>query len=219
MLQCSMTSFPSFKESWEVSNTYPAKSLTNPRSHTMFAKLQDFTADHKFNVEASLTLANTIFASAERLAALNLNTARSLLEQSTANFQALLGTKDVQSFVSLQAAQAQPAIDTAISYSRGIYEIAAETKEEIAKIVEVQVADTNAKVIDIVDKALKSAPAGSETAVASIRTAIAATNSAYDSMNKVARKFSEITEANVAAAGQVTLKAAGNISQKAKKAA
>lgn len=185
----------------------------------MFAKFQELTADHKFNVEASLTLAHTVFASAERLAALNLNVARSLLEQSTANFQALLDAKDVQTLVRLQAAQAQPTIDKAIAYSRGVYELATETKEEIAKIVEVQFADANTKVAGLVDKALKSAPAGSETAVANIRTAIDAASSAYDSINSVAKKFSAIAEANVTAASQATIKAASNITQMAKKAA
>ena len=185
----------------------------------MFTKIQDFTAENKFNIEASLTLANTIFASTERLAALNLNAARNLLEQSTANWKALLGVKDVQSFVSLQAAQAKPVIDNAIAYSRSIYEIATDTKEEIAKIVAVQVADVNTKVTNIVDKALKSAPAGSETAVATIRQAIGVANSAYDNMNNMAKKFSEIAEANVAAAGQATLKAADKVTQMAKKAA
>ena len=185
----------------------------------MFSKLQDFSAENRFNVEAGLTLANTIFASTERLAALNLNAARSLFEQSTANWKALLGAKDVQSFVSLQAAQAKPAIENAIAYSRGIYELATETKEELSKIVTVQVADANAKVTTIVDKALNSAPAGSESAVATVRQAIAVANSAYDNMTNIAKKFSEIAETNAAAAGQATLKAADKVTQMAKKAA
>jgi phasin family protein len=185
----------------------------------MFAKLQDFTADQKFNVEASVTLANTVFASAERLAALNLNTARSLLEQSVANFKALTGAKDVQSFVSLQAAQAQPAIANAIAYSRHLRNRHRNQAKKIAKIVEVQFADANAKVSGLVDKALKNAPAGSETAVAGIRTAINAANSAYDSMNKVAKQVAEIAEANATAAGEATLKAAANVTQMAKKVA
>ena len=57
---------------------------------------------NKSNVEAVLTLANTAFAHAERLAALNLNTARSMLEDGAANAKALLAVKDVQELVSLQ---------------------------------------------------------------------------------------------------------------------
>ena len=49
-----------------------------------------FAEANKASVEAMLTVANTVFASAERLAALNLNTARTLLEDSVANTKALL---------------------------------------------------------------------------------------------------------------------------------
>ncbi|HNB07330.1 MAG TPA: phasin family protein, partial [Thauera aminoaromatica] len=41
-----------------------------------FVTPEQFTAANKANIETLLTLANTAFASAERLAALNLNTAR-----------------------------------------------------------------------------------------------------------------------------------------------
>ena len=43
-----------------------------------FVTPEQFAAANKANVETLLTLANTAFASAERLSALNLNTARSL---------------------------------------------------------------------------------------------------------------------------------------------
>jgi hypothetical protein len=49
-----------------------------------------FAEANKASVEAMLTIANTVFASAERLAALNLNTARTMLEDSVANTKALI---------------------------------------------------------------------------------------------------------------------------------
>jgi phasin family protein len=185
----------------------------------MFTQFKNFTAENPFNFETSLTLANTVFASAERLAALNLSTARSLLDHSVANITALQGTKDVQSFVSLQSTQAQPAVELAMAYSRGFYEIATETKEEIAKIVEAQLADTKEKVSGLVDKALKSAPEGSDAAVAGVRKVIDMVNSAYDSMNQATKQATKIAEANVAAASDAAIKATTNATQKAKKAA
>ncbi|MCL1860301.1 MAG: phasin family protein, partial [Proteobacteria bacterium] len=67
-----------------------------------------FAASNKANIETLLSLTNSAFANAERLAALNLNTARSVLEDSVSNTKALLGTKDVQELVSLQASLIQP---------------------------------------------------------------------------------------------------------------
>jgi len=185
----------------------------------MFPQLKNFTAENPFNFEASLTLANTVFASAERLAALNLNTARSLLDQSLANIMALQGAKDVQTFVSQQSAQAQPTIDLAEAYSRGYLEIATETKEEIAKIIETQAVDTKAKVSALADKLLMTAPAGSDAAVAGVRKVIDMVNAAYDSMNQAAKQAAKIAEANVAAASDAALKGTTKSTQKAKKAA
>ena len=185
----------------------------------MFATPDQFASSNKANVEAILTLANTAFASAERLAALNLNTARTLLEDSVASTKALLGVKDIQGFVSLQSTLAQPAAEKAVAYSRSIYEIATQTQEEVSKIVESQFAETNKNVNSALDKAAKNAPAGSDVAVAAVKSAIAAANSAYDSMTKAAKQVAEITEANVAAATSATVKAVGSAGAKAKKAA
>lgn len=189
----------------------------------MFTAPEQFASANKANVEALLNLANTAFASAERFAALNLNTARSLLEDSVANTKALLGAKDVQELVALQSTLAQPSVEKAVAYSRSLYEIAAQTQEEISKIVEAQFTEANKNVATALDKAAKNAPAGSDVAVAAVKSAIAAANSAYDSISKAAKQVAEITEANVAAATNATVKAVGTASSaaaaKAKKAA
>ncbi len=186
----------------------------------MFATPEQLAGANKANVEAMLTLANTAFASAERLAALNLNTARAVLEDSVNNAKALLGAKDLQEAITLQATLAQPSVEKAVAYSRSVYEISAQTQEEFSKLVEAQFAEVNKNVASSLDKAAKSAPAGSDVAVAAVKSAIAAANSAYDTMSKAAKQVAEIAEANVAAATNATVKAVGAAATtKAKKAA
>jgi phasin family protein len=185
----------------------------------MFTTPEQLATTNKANVEAMLTLANTAFASAERFAALNLNTARAVLEDSVNNAKALLGAKDIQELVSLQATLAQPSVEKAVAYSRSVYEISAQTQEEFSKLAEAQFAEVNKNVASSLDKAAKSAPAGSDVAVAAVKSAIAAANSAYDTMSKAAKQVAEIAEANVAAATNATVKAVGAAQTKAKKAA
>jgi phasin family protein len=182
---------------------------------------EQFASANKANVETLLTIANTAFASAERLAALNLNTARAVLEDSVANAKALLAVKDVQQLVAMQTTLAQPAVEKAVAYSRSVYEIATQTQEELAKVVEGQFSEINKNVSVALDKAAKNAPAGSDVAVAAVKSAIAAANSAYDSMTKAAKQVAEIAEANVAAATTATVKAVGTgaAAPKARKAA
>ncbi|MEW5890710.1 MAG: phasin family protein [Pseudomonadota bacterium] len=188
----------------------------------MFATPEQLANANKANVEAMLTLANTAFASAERLAALNLNTARAVLEDSVNNAKALLGAKDVQEIISLQSNFAQPAVEKVVAYSRSVYEITSQTQDEFSKVVEAQFAELNKNLAALLDKAAKSAPAGADVAVAAVKSAIAAANSAYDSINKAAKQVAEIAEANVAAATNATVKAVGAAAAstpKAKKAA
>jgi phasin family protein len=184
----------------------------------MYNTPEQLASANKANVESILTLANTTFASAERLAALNLNTARNLLEDVVANAKSLMGAKDVQEFMNVQASLAQPAAEKAIAYSRSIYEIATQTQEELSKVIEAQFAEMNKNITSALDKAVKNAPAGSDVAVAAVKSAIAAANSAYDSMSKAAKQVAEIAEANVAAATNATVKAV-TTAPKAKKAA
>lgn len=182
----------------------------------MNATTEQLASANKANVETLLTIANTAFASAERFAALNLNTARAILEDSVASAKAVLAVKDVQHLVSLQTTLAQPAVEKAVAYSRSVYEIATQTQEELSRVVEGQFSELNKNVASALDKAAKNAPAGSEVAVAAVQSAIAAANSAYDSMTKAAKQVAEIAEANVAAATNATVKAVATSAAAAK---
>jgi phasin family protein len=155
-----------------------------------------------------MTVANTSLASAERLAALNLNTARAIFEDSAAGFNALLAVKDPQGLVALQAALAKPALEKAVAYSRGVYEIFAQSASGLSQIAEGQAAELKKNFTAAVDQSLKSAPAGSEAVVAAVKTAFAAADTAYDNLTKAAKQASATIEANVASANKLFAKAA-----------
>lgn len=191
--------------------------ITDLESLTMFNSPEQFAVANKAAVDSLLSLANTALASAERVAALNLNTARSVLEDGVANAKALMGAKDVQEAVSMQAGLAQPGVEKAVAYSRSVYEISAQAQEELSKALEAQFSEFQKQVASLLDTAAKSAPAGSDVAVAAVKSAVAAATSAFDNMNKAAKQVAEITEANVAAATNATVKAVGATTAAAKK--
>lgn len=175
----------------------------------MFNTPEQFAMANKAAVDSLLSLANAALASAERVAALNLNTARSVLEDGVSNAKALMGAKDVQEAVSMQAGLAQPGVEKAVAYSRSVYEISAQAQEELSKMLESQFGEFQKQVATMLDTAAKSAPAGSDVAIAAVKSAIVAATSAFDNMNKAAKQVAEITEANVAAATNATVKAVG----------
>ncbi|MCX7165902.1 MAG: phasin family protein [Rhodocyclales bacterium] len=169
----------------------------------MYKISEQLTSANQAGVETLVTIANASFAGVERLAALNLNAVRTLFEDSTENTRALFAVKDVQDFVSLQTKLAQPGLEKATVYSRSVYQIATETQEALSGVVEGKVSELNKNASLALDKAVKTAPAGSDLAVNAMRSALSAANSAYDNMSKAARQVTEIAQANLAAATAV----------------
>jgi phasin family protein len=165
----------------------------------MSINTEQFIAANKATVDSLLAVANTALASAERIAALNLNTARATLEDTASGVQSVLAAKDPQAAFAAQKSLAQPAVDKAVAYGKSVYEITSQTQQELAKMVEAQFGDFQKSVAGLVDLAAKSAPAGSEGAVAAIQNAIAAANSAFGNMNAVAKQFTDAAQANIAA--------------------
>ncbi|MDQ5904837.1 MAG: hypothetical protein QG584_1840 [Pseudomonadota bacterium] len=167
---------------------------------------EQFASANKAAVESLLTVANTSLATAERLAALNLNTARALIADSASNIAALLAVKDPQGFLALQTALAKPAVEKAVAYSRSVYEIITESSNGLSQIVEGQTAELKKNVSAAIEQTLKSAPAGSETVVAAVKSALAQADSAFETMNQSAKQAKATIEANVAAANAATVK-------------
>ena len=176
---------------------------------------ENLSTANKAAVENFLSLTNAAFANTERLAALNLNFARSFLEDGVASAKALLSAKDAQQFFALQKTLTQPAVDKLLSYSRSVYAIATDAKGEVSKLVEEQFAEVSKNVSDALDKAAKSAPAGSDGAIAAVRSAITVANSAFDNISKASKQVVEIAEANFATATSATVKAASKLKKAA----
>ena len=185
----------------------------------MFTSPEQFAAANKASVESLLALANTALASAERIATLNLDTARSLLKEGVTTPKAILGAKDVQEALSIQASLAQPNVEKAVAYSRSVYEISAQSQQQLSKLLEGQFGDFQKQLAGLLDNAAKNAPAGSEGAVAAVKSAIAATTSAFASMKMAAKQVTEATEANVLAATDAAVKAVSGATAKGKKKA
>lgn len=172
----------------------------------MFKTNDQFAAANKTAVNSLMTVANTSLASAERLAALNLNTARAVIEDSASAIGALLAAKDPQALIALQTSLAKPAVERALAYSRSVYEILSQSSNGLTQLVEGQAAEMKKSFSAALDQSLKNAPAGSEAVVTAVKSAMAAADSAFDNMTKAAKQATETMEANVASANAATVK-------------
>jgi phasin family protein len=177
---------------------------------------EQIAAANKANVETLQNVASATLASVERLTALNLNTARAILDESLAHAKVLLGAKDIQELINLQTSVVQPAAERSVAYARSVYEIVTLSQKGLTEVVEDQFAELNKNLSTALDQATKNAPAGSDVAVAAVKSAIAAANSAYESVTKATKQLAEMTEANVNAAANASVKAVGSAATAAK---
>ena len=179
----------------------------------MFSIPEQFSNATKANFEAQFaifsTLTNKAFEGVEKFVDLNLTAAKASLEESSAATKQLLAAKDPQEFFSLATAQAQPSAEKTIAYGRHLATIASSTGAEFSKAAETQIAETNRKVISLVEEVSKNAPAGSENAVALFKSAIGNASAGYEQFTKTAKQAVESLESNLnAAVGQFTAAAA-----------
>ena len=149
-------------------------------------------------IQAFERFAGIAFAGAERLAALNLNTARNLLEQGAATSRALLEAKNPEALVTLQTRLSRTDTREAAEYSRRVVEIASQTGATVSKLVESGVTELRHSLDQALDRAADKAPAGADLALNSLRSAVTAANAAFDRMNLAARQANEVAEANLA---------------------
>ncbi len=177
-----------------------------------------FLSAHKANVETFFGLSHKAFEGVEKLVELNLQTAKTTLAEIAENVQAALSVKDAQEFMALQASLLQPSAEKAAAYSRHVYDIVAGTNAEVTKVAEATVADTQKKVLSLVDNAVKNAPPGTENAVAMVKSAMTAANNAFESAQKAAKQAADVAEANFQAVTNTAVKATQAVS-KSKRAA
>ncbi len=137
---------------------------------------------------------------AERLLALQLGFAKSALGDATRAARAASGTQDMQQLLALRTKAAEAAMSQWLEYSRGLYEVASETQAELSKLAEERLAGLQRTITDSVEQAAKSAPAGSDVAVAAMKSSLASATAAFDSFTKAARHAASFTDAGVKAA-------------------
>ena len=169
---------------------------------------EQILASHKANIETLFGLTTKAFEGVEKLVELNVTASRAALSEASTHTQAMLGVKDAQELLALQAGLFQPLAEKTAAYSRHLYDIASGTTTELGKAFETQTADAQSAFANLVDSAAKNAPAGSETAVAVMKSAVSAANNAFESVQKAVKQASDVAEANFNAVATTAVNAA-----------
>ena len=158
---------------------------------------EQILAAQKANIETLFGLTQKAFEGVERLVELNLQATRATFNEVTNNTQAMLGVKDAQELLELQARLMQPLADKVSAYSRQLFEIASDTSAEFAKAAEDQSAEAQQKFMAVFENVARNAPAGSEPLVSAVRSAVNAASGAVDQVQKAVKQATEMAQSNI----------------------
>jgi phasin family protein len=162
----------------------------------MYVTPDKLAATNKAGVEAVLGFAQAQFGALERITQLNVESAKEALSDTAEHVKSLLDAKDPQELLKLNTAFAQPSMAKAVTYSKSIYDVAAQTQATVTRLMEAHAADINKSLVTLLDNLSKNAPVGADAAVSAVKTALAAANTAYDSFSRVAKQAAEVVEVN-----------------------
>jgi phasin family protein len=166
--------------------------------------LEQFAAAQRANLDTLFGLADKVVDGVEKLTAVNLKMARALLTQTQDSvLEAMSATEHGQSF----ARQATPAVsipEHVQSYQREVFDILSGLQAEFARLAQAQCEAYSRRAQTLVDDLAKSAPAGSEPAVAAWKSAMDATSTLVDTVQKSYHQAAEFVEGSIAAASSQT---------------
>ena len=166
----------------------------------MITKPEQLAAVGKAQLDASVRFAAIAAEGTEKIMDLQFKNAKASFDEIVKNAKSFTELKDVSQVASWAGMSIQPGLDKATAYAKSVYDVATGTQQEIGALLEEQVAEFNKNVSAALDTAFKSAPAGSEAAVAAAKAVIDVANSVYDTVAKASKQLTSLTDSNVAAA-------------------
>ena len=161
---------------------------------------EQFNTTSQANLQALQGFTTQAFAGVEKLVELNMAASKAALTETFGHVQAVLGAKDPQEFLALQAGMFKPMSDKTAAYAQHLQSIVTGSGADFNKAVEAKTAEAQKAFAGVLENLTKSAPAGSETAVAAFKNAMAAGQNAFESAQTQAKKAIESAQSNFAAA-------------------
>jgi phasin family protein len=172
----------------------------NPEEQFMFSNSDQLTSATKALFESQIAafraLSSETIEGVEKTIALNIGATKASVENSIAVAKQLSSAKDPQEFFSLAAAHAKPNAEKVTSYSRDLTDIASGLRAAFSKTAEAQFTETKSKITALVDNVTKSAPAGSEQAVAILKSHIDNASVGVEPQTKATKQTVEAQEVN-----------------------
>jgi phasin family protein len=156
-----------------------------------FAEMQQQTTD------AAMKLTRMSIEQGEHLMKLQMDAARSLLDDALKSTKTLMGAKDAQQWNELQQQHMREMFGRLNEYSRSFNELADSNRKEIGQLVETRLHAMNSQFQEMIDAMAKTAPPGSEPVFTMLKQSLSAANALTDTLAKSAEQFTKTAESAI----------------------
>ncbi|ENO89844.1 phasin family protein [Thauera linaloolentis] len=177
----------------------------------MTASPEKILATFKTTAEARVNdvsaASDSLLSTVEHLTALNLNTTRSILDDTIALSQAALAVRDPRALAALQLGTITPALQKGFAYAKAFTSVASQSQAELLKLAEAGMSQWLQSVIVALEGLNRNVPVGSDLAVRALKTAVVNASSAYEGATQLVKQVSEAAQANVDQAAAATVDA------------
>ncbi|HKU28435.1 MAG TPA: TIGR01841 family phasin, partial [Candidatus Sulfotelmatobacter sp.] len=152
------------------------------------------SATQQSNATLFTELGNAFADGMDKLAHLNMEAARTILDTTREFSQQALSTQGPSEWLTLHNAFIAPAAGQIQDYNRRLLELAAATQATFARCTQAQVEEYGERTRALLKDFAKSAPQGSEPIVAAIDSAITAANQLYGSLQQTGQQAVEVAQ-------------------------
>ena len=173
----------------------------------MYNATEQFAELNQAGVEQARKLAALAIENAEKLVKINMSAANYVFAQGVEGASAVASVKDVQELFALPGKYAESNVQTALGYSRSLYEVVSAAQAQYSALAEETIAGYTKGLASWVEKASKSAPAGSDVAINAMKSTVAATTAAFDQFQRATKQVVSLADASVRAAADNASKA------------
>jgi phasin family protein len=160
---------------------------------------EKLNSDSQANVKAIGGLMTAAYDGFEKIVELNLTVAKALMAESFSHTQALVGAKDPQELMALQADLAQPLAEKSAVYSRHVLAVATDIGSEFKKAFDSRWSEAQAAMNNWVDSVAHNAPVGAEPAIALLKGVMVASENALQAVQTSTSKAAEMVQTNATA--------------------
>lgn len=155
---------------------------------------EQFGAFSKTTADAAAQFAQVSFNNMERLIALNMEAVKVGFGEVVRNTKAVSSVKDAQELNDVRTHVADTGLEFFTGYAKNFYEISAAAQAQYGALVEERVGAIQKQLVDTLDKAAKSAPAGSDVAFNAIKNGLAASTAAFDAATKASKQMNAFAD-------------------------